>query len=125
MKLPRNFRYTEEHEWILVKGDEATVGITDYAQGELGDVVFIEVPSVGTSFKKGDVVASIEAVKTVAEVYSPVSGIITTVNEKLDDTPEAINEDPYGKGWIFKVKLSDSGELEDLLTPDKYQDLVE
>ena len=125
MDLPKNLRYTEEHEWIRVDGDIATIGITEFAQGELGDVVFVEMPAVGKSYKKGDVVASIEAVKTVAEVYSPVSGTITELNEALNDTPETINTDAFGEGWMFKIQITDSSELDDLLTPEKYQELID
>jgi glycine cleavage system H protein len=125
MDLPKNLRYTEEHEWIRVDGDIATIGITEFAQGELGDVVFVEMPAVGKSYKKGEVVASIEAVKTVAEVYSPVSGTIKELNEALNDTPETINTDAFGEGWMFKIQITDAGELDDLLTPEKYQELID
>ncbi|MCF7801418.1 MAG: glycine cleavage system protein GcvH [Candidatus Marinimicrobia bacterium] len=125
MNVPENLKYTEEHEWVKVDGNMATIGITDHAQGELGDVVFVEMPTVGESFKKGDVVASIEAVKTVADVFLPVSGAITEVNEALNDAPETINQDAFGGGWMFKVEMSDKSEVDDLLSAESYKNLIE
>ncbi|MCF7797759.1 MAG: glycine cleavage system protein GcvH [Lentisphaeria bacterium] len=125
MNVPDNLMYTEEHEWVKIDSNIATIGITDHAQGELGDVVFVEMPTVGDSFKKGDVVASIEAVKTVAEVFLPVSGKITEVNEVLNDAPETINQDALGEGWMFKVEMSDPSELDDLLSAESYKNLIE
>ena len=125
MNVPENLKYTEEHEWIKVEGNIATIGITEYAQGELGDVVFVEMPTVGDSFNKGEVIASIEAVKTVADVYLPVSGTIIELNESLNDAPETINEDAFGAGWMFKVEIADSKELDDLLTAESYKNLIE
>ena len=101
------------------------MGVTDYAQGELGDVVFVEMPTLGKSFKKGDVVASIEAVKTVAEVYLPVSGKVVELNDALNDAPESINEDAFGNGWMFKIEMSDPSELDSLMTAERYKDLIE
>lgn len=125
MNVPENLKYTEEHEWVKVDGNIATIGITDHAQGELGDVVFVEMPTVGDSFKKGEVVASIEAVKTVADVFLPVSGTITEVNEALNDAPETINQDAFGDGWMFKVEMSDKSEVDDLLSAESYKNLIE
>jgi len=125
MNVPENLKYTEEHEWISVDQNIATVGVTDYAQGELGDVVFVEMPTLGKSFKKGDVVASIEAVKTVAEVYLPVSGKVVELNDALNDAPESINEDAFGNGWMFKIEMSDPSELDSLMTAERYKDLIE
>ena len=125
MNVPENLKYTEEHEWIKVDQNIATVGVTDYAQGELGDVVFVEMPTLGKSFKKGDVVASIEAVKTVAEVYLPVSGKVVELNDALNDAPESINDDAFGNGWMFKVEMSDPSELDSLMTAERYKDLIE
>ncbi|HCW77094.1 MAG TPA: glycine cleavage system protein GcvH [Candidatus Marinimicrobia bacterium] len=125
MNVPENLKYTEEHEWIKVDQNIATVGVTDYAQGELGDVVFVEMPTLGKSFKKGDVVASIEAVKTVAEVYLPVSGKVVELNDALNDAPESINEDAFGNGWMFKIEMSDPSELDSLMTAERYKDLIE
>jgi glycine cleavage system H protein len=118
--VPAEFKYTSDHEWIRIEGDSATIGITDYAQGELGDVVFVELPDVGDEFEKGDVAATIEAVKTVADVFLPLSGSIEAVNEKLDDTSELINQDAYGDGWILKIKMSDPSELDSCMTAEEY-----
>ncbi|MEA3285926.1 MAG: glycine cleavage system protein GcvH [Candidatus Marinimicrobia bacterium] len=120
MNVPANLKYTSDHEWIRVEGDIATIGVTDYAQGELGDVVFVELPDVGDEFAKGDVAATIEAVKTVADVILPVSGSIEAVNEALDDASELINQDAYGQGWIIKVKISDVSELNDYMSAEDY-----
>ena len=124
MDIPADLLYTKEHEWVKVDGDIATVGITDYAQGELGDVVFVELPSVGDQTKQMDSFGTIEAVKAVSDMYSPVSGEITEVNEKLGDAPETINADAYGEGWIVKIKLSDPSELDNLLKADAYKELI-
>lgn len=120
MNVPANLKYTSDHEWILVEGDIATVGITDYAQGELGDVVFVELPSVGESFGQGDVAATIEAVKTVADVFLPLTGSIEAVNEALDDNSEVINQDAFGEGWILKMKIADASELDGLMSAEDY-----
>jgi len=124
MNVPETLKYTEEHEWIQVEGDVATVGITDYAQGELGDVVFVELPAPGDSFNKGDVAATIEAVKTVADVFVPLSGEIAAVNEELEANSELINQDAFGEGWILKIKLSDTSELDGLMDAAAYQELI-
>jgi len=121
MNIPDNLKYTENHEWALIEGDTATIGITEYAQGELGDVVFIELPAVGTHVSKGDAIGTIEAVKTVADVYTPVSGEVVEINEALKDASELVNRDPYGAGWIAKVKISDASEINNLLTPEDYK----
>jgi glycine cleavage system H protein len=121
MNLPADLKYTSDHEWIRVEGDTVTIGITDFAQGELGDVVFVELPEVGDEFAKSDVAATIEAVKTVADVFLPVSGSIEAVNDALDDTSELINQDAYGEGWILKIKLSDASELNDLMSAEDYK----
>ncbi len=120
MNVPAKLKYTSDHEWILVEGDIATIGITDYAQGELGDVVFVELPGVGEAFAKGDVAATIEAVKTVADVFLPLSGSIEAVNADLDDTSELINQDAYGQGWILKIKVSDMAELDEYMSAEDY-----
>ncbi|MCK4641794.1 MAG: glycine cleavage system protein GcvH [Candidatus Marinimicrobia bacterium] len=124
MNVPGNLKYTNNHEWTLVDGDVATIGITEYAAGELGDVVYVELPSVGDTAVKGDSIGTIEAVKTVADIYSPVSGEVVEVNEALADTSELVNKDPYGEGWIVKIKLSDPAELDGLLSPEDYKKLV-
>ncbi|MCF7824201.1 MAG: glycine cleavage system protein GcvH [Candidatus Marinimicrobia bacterium] len=120
MNVPSDLKYTSDHEWIRIEGDSVTIGITDYAQGELGDVVFVELPNAGDEFTKGDVAATIEAVKTVADVFMPVSGTIEASNESLDDDSDLINQDAYGAGWILKVKVSDPSELDALLSSSDY-----
>ncbi len=125
MNIPEELKYTKEHEWVKVEGDTAYVGITDYAQSELSDIVYLELPEVGKEIQKSDVITTLEAVKTVADVYSPVSGTIVEVNEKLSDQPGLINEDPYGEGWIVKIKLSNPDELADLLSSEEYKNIIE
>ena len=125
MNIPENLKYTKEHEWVRVEGDFAYVGITDYAQDELSDIVYVELPQVGKSISKGDVITTLEAVKTVADVYSPVSGEIVEVNEKLADEPGLVNQDPYGEGWIVKIKLSKPEELNDLMSAEEYKKVIE
>ena len=121
--MPRYF--TDEHEWIEVDGDTATVGITDYAQSQLGDIVFVEVPDEGAVLTKGQEAAVVESVKAASDVYSPLSGTVTAVNEALSDKPETINEDAYGEGWIFALKPDDADQLGELLSPDEYAGLIE
>ncbi len=124
MNVPENLRYTKEHEWTLVDGDVATIGITEYAQGELGDIVFIEFPKVGGATKQMEPCASIEAVKAVSDLYAPVSGEVTALNSELDSNPQIVNKDPYGKGWILKIRMSDKGELNNLMSPEDYKKLI-
>jgi len=124
MDIPNNLKYTKEHEWIRVEDKTAYVGITDYAQSELGDIVFIELPNVNDTFSKDDVFGTIEAVKTLADLYIPVSGKIIEVNENLDAEPESVNSDPYNKGWIVKIELNDPSELNNLLSDSEYSDLI-
>jgi len=124
MKFPKDLKYTKDHEWARVEGDEAVVGITDYAQDKLGSIVFVELPPPGKSFKKGQTVVTVDSVKAVAEVYSPLSGEVNEANESLKDTPEVINQDPYGQGWMVKIKLSAPAELGGLLTPEAYEAFV-
>jgi glycine cleavage system H protein len=114
--------YTSEHEWITVEGDSATVGITDYAQGQLGDVVFVEVPEAGREVSKGGEAAVVESVKAASDVYSPVSGTVTEGNQALADQPDLVNSDPEGEGWFFKLTLGDAGELEGLMSAEQYQE---
>ena len=123
-EIPKDLLYTEDHEYLKPAGapGEVYIGITDFAQGELGDIVFVELPKVGTSYKKHDVFGTIEAVKAVSELYAPLSGEIVEVNEALKDSPEQINDDSYGEGWLVKVKLSDPSELDALMDSSKYQD---
>ncbi len=125
MKFPEDLKYTEEHEWVRDNGDgTVTVGITDFAQGELGDIVFVELEPEGSEFEKDDVMGTVEAVKTVSDLFSPVSGEIAEINEKLEDDPELVNTDPYGDGWMVKIKLSDASELDSLMTAEAYKDMV-
>ncbi|MEY2924680.1 MAG: glycine cleavage system protein [Bacteroidota bacterium] len=124
MNFPENLKYTKEHEWVLVEGDEATVGVTEFAQSELGDIVFVEIETEGESLDKDEVFGTIEAVKTVSDLFMPVSGEVTTVNVGLQDKPEAVNEDPYGAGWMVKIRLSDASELDDLLDAEAYKALI-
>jgi glycine cleavage system H protein len=124
MSYPENLKYTKDHEWIRVEGDEAYIGITDFAQKELGDIVFIEVETVDETLDIEEVFGSIEAVKTVSDLFMPVSGQVLEFNESLETSPEIINSDPYGEGWIIKVKLSNPGELDDLFDAAGYMDLI-
>jgi len=124
MSVPENLKYTKDHEWAMISADLATIGITDYAVKELGDIVYVELPSVGNAAIKGNSIGTIEAVKTVADIYSPVSGEIVEVNQALTDRAELINQDPYGNGWIAKIKLSNAAETEELLNPADYQKLI-
>jgi glycine cleavage system H protein len=125
MNIPENLKYTKDHEWIKIDGDEAYVGITDYAQNELGDVVFVEIETEGESLDKEEVFGTVEAVKTVSDIFMPISGEVMEVNSKLEDSPEIVNKDPYGEGWLIKVKISDKSELDDLLEASKYKELTE
>lgn len=125
MNFPEDLKYTREHEWIRDNGDgTVTVGITDFAQSELGDIVFVELEPEGSEFDQEEVFGTVEAVKTVSELFAPVSGEITEVNELLEDDPEIVNNDPYGDGWMVKLKLSDASELDSLLSVDDYKEIV-
>jgi glycine cleavage system H protein len=124
MKVPDNLLYTKEHEWVGVAGGIATIGITEYAQGELGDIVFVELPAVGKKVKQMEAFGTIEAVKTVADLFSPVSGEVTATNGKIETSPEVINKDPFGEGWIIKVKISNEAELKSLLKPEEYRKII-
>ena len=124
MNIPDNLKYTKDHEWIRVDGETATVGITEYAQGELGDVVFVDIDTNLTEINKGDSFGTIEAVKTVSDMYAPCSGKILEINKDLTDNPEFVNNDPYGKGWMVKVELKDAAELNDLLDNAAYGELT-
>ncbi len=120
MNVPKNLRYAKTHEWVRVEGDIAVVGITDHAQNELTDVVYVETPAVGSRVEAGKECAVVESVKAASDIYAPVSGDIVAVNEELSSAPELLNQDPYDKGWMFKIKTSDPGELNELLSPDDY-----
>ncbi len=123
--LPDDVKFTDEHEWARVEGDHVRVGISDYAQDQLGDVVFVELPEVGNSFKKGDEFGTVESVKTVSEIYMPVSGEVIAINEELADHPEYVNTEPYGKGWMIEVNPSDLSEMDSLLDKNAYLKLLE
>lgn len=124
MNIPAELKYTKEHEWVRVEGDVAVIGITDFAQSELGDIVYVEIETTGETLDKDEVFGSVEAVKTVSDLFMPVSGEILEFNEGLEANPEAVNSDPYGDGWMIKVKLSDTSELDGLMTPEEYKQLV-
>ena len=120
--MPEDLQYTKSHEWVRIEGDTATIGITDHAQDELGDVVFVELPDVGTTFDAGDSFGTVESVKAVSDLYTPVGGEVVEVNSALENAPEQINDDPYGEGWIVKLRTS---EGDDLLSPEEYEQVVE
>jgi len=124
MNFPENLKYTKEHEWIQVNGNEALVGITEFATSELGDVVFLEIETAGETLSAGDTFGTVEAVKTVSDLFMPVSGEVTEVNPELESAPELVNKEPYGKGWIIKIKMSDPAELGNLLNAGDYKNLV-
>lgn len=125
MKFPKKLRYTREHEWVQIEGNQATVGITDYAQHELGEVVFVELPKVGDSVTKDEPFGVVESVKAASDIYAPVSGEVTETNDDLVSSPELINDDPYGDAWLVRVEMSDKAELEHLMTAAEYQQYVE
>ena len=124
MNAPTDLLYTSDHEWVSVVGNVATIGITDFAQGELGDIVFVEFPELSSTVEKGQSAGSIEAVKTVADLYMPISGTVIAVNENLDNNPEIVNDTPYGDGWMVKVEIANQDEISDLLTATAYDDLI-
>lgn len=124
MTVPDELKYTEEHEWIRVEGEDIVVGITEFAQGELGDVVFIEIETEGETLDKGDTFGTIEAVKTVSDLYMPVDGELTEVNAALEDNPELVNSDPFGEGWMIRIKLSDPSQLDELITAEDYRSMI-
>jgi glycine cleavage system H protein len=125
MKIPADLKYTEDHEWVRVEGNTAVVGITDYAQNELGDVVFVEIESEGEELDKGETFGTVEAVKTVSDLFMPVGGKVAEVNEALADEPELVNKDPYGKGWMIKIELNDSSETDELFSAEDYKKMIE
>jgi glycine cleavage system H protein len=124
MEFPEGLKYSKEHEWVLVEGDTATIGITEYAQQELGDIVFVELPEVGEKIVKDDPFGAVESVKAVSDVYAPVSGTVLEINDVLPDNPETINDDPYGDGWMIRVDLTDKDDLKDLMDEDEYAEYV-
>jgi glycine cleavage system H protein len=124
MNTPEDLKYTSDHEWIRVEGDVACIGITDFAQGELGDIVYIEIETQGETLDKEEVFGTVEAVKTVSDLFMPITGEVLEVNSELEDTPDAVNTDPYGKGWMIKVKIDDASELDDLLSVEQYKEVI-
>ncbi|MGO9055981.1 MAG: glycine cleavage system protein GcvH [Candidatus Binataceae bacterium] len=124
MEIPAGLKYSKEHEWVATEETVATIGITDYAQDQLGEIVYVELPAVGDKISKDDAFGVVESVKAVSDIYAPVSGTVVEVNQELPESPEMINEDPYGDGWLVKVKVSDPAELDDLLDNEEYEELV-
>jgi len=125
MSVPGNLLYTEEHEWVLVEEETVLVGITDHAQGELGDIVDVQLFEVGVEFQKGQSIGTIDAVKATADLYAPVSGIIQEVNSDLPDAPDTLNQDPYGRGWIYRIRLTDRAEIDELMSPEDYEEHID
>ena len=124
MNIPTNLKYTKDHEWVSIDGDTATVGITDFAQKELGDIVYVEVETLDQSLSKDEVFGTVEAVKTVSDLFLPLSGEVIAFNDSLEQTPEVVNSDPYGKGWMVKIKFTDESEIETLLSSEAYSELI-
>ncbi|QED49239.1 glycine cleavage system protein GcvH [Cytobacillus dafuensis] len=124
MNTPKELRYSEEHEWVKTEGEQVRIGITDFAQSELGDIVFVELPEVGDEIKADEPFGSVESVKTVSELYAPVSGKVVAINEDLNDNPEFVNESPYEKAWMIVVELSDASEVDKLMTAEQYEEMV-
>jgi glycine cleavage system H protein len=125
MSIPAELKYTQDHEWVRVEGDVAVVGVTDFAQGELGDVVFVEIETEGETLDKGETFGTVEAVKTVSDLFMPVGGKVTEFNEALADDPELVNKDPYGKGWMIKINIADAAELDELMDAEAYKAMIE
>ena len=124
MNLPDNLKYTKDHEWVRIEGDVAVVGITDFAQSELGDIVYVDIDTVDKQISQEDVFGTVEAVKTVSDLFSPLSGTVLEFNEKLDNSPELVNSDPYGDGWIIRMSVDEASQVEDLLTAEAYRELI-
>lgn len=124
MATPNNLKYSEDHEWVKVDGDTVTIGITEFAQSELGDIVFVELPDEGDELEKGEDFGSVESVKTVSELYAPVSGEVIEINEELEDSPELVNESPYEEAWMLKIKLSDESQLDELMDSAAYDEMI-
>ena len=125
MNIPADLKYTQDHEWVRVEGDVAVVGVTDFAQGELGDIVFVEIETEGEELDKGETFGTVEAVKTVSDLFMPVGGEVTEFNEALADDPELVNKDPYGEGWMIKIKVADTAELDELMDADAYKAMID
>ena len=124
MNIPKDLKYTEDHEWVKIEGEEAVIGITSFAQSELGDIVFVEIDSEGDTIEKSEVFGTVEAVKTVSDIYMPLSGEILSYNSELDNSPEKVNDDPYGDGWMIRIKLTDQSEIDSLLDCQQYEELI-
>lgn len=124
MNIPQELKYTKDHEWVKIDGNVATIGVTDFAQGELGDIVYVEVETVGETMEREEVFGTVEAVKTVSDLFLPLAGEIIEFNESLEDTPEKVNTDPYGDGWMVKIKMSNEAEIEGLMSPEEYKELI-
>lgn len=124
MNIPADLKYTKDHEWIKIEGNKATIGITDFAQGELGDIVYVDISTVGQEVGQHEVFGTVEAVKTVSDLFMPISGKVIEVNPALDASPEKVNEDPYGDGWMIKMEISDAGQVSGLLSADAYKELI-
>lgn len=125
MNIPEDLKYTQDHEWVRVEGDTVVVGVTDFAQGELGDIVFVEIETEGEELDKGETFGTVEAVKTVSDLFMPVGGEVAEFNEALADDPELVNKDPYGEGWMIKIKVADTAELDDLMDATAYKEMIE
>ncbi|MFC4268276.1 glycine cleavage system protein GcvH [Polaribacter marinivivus] len=125
MNIPADLKFTKDHEWIKIDGDTATVGITDFAQGELGDIVYVDVDTLDDTVEEGEVFGSVEAVKTVSDLFMPLSGEVSEFNEELEDEPELVNTDPYGKGWMIKITISDASQIDNLLDAEAYKNLIQ
>ena len=124
MNIPQELKYTKDHEWVKIDGDVATVGVTDFAQGELGDIVYVEVETVGETLEREEIFGTVEAVKTVSDLFSPISGEVIEFNNSLEDAPEKVNSDPYGEGWMVKIKITNESEISGLMSPEDYKDLI-
>jgi len=124
MNIPDNLRYTKDHEWLKAEGNNATIGVTDFAQGELGDIVFLDITSLGQSLEAGAIFGTVEAVKTVSDLFMPVSGKVIAVNAALDKNPEAVNKDPYGQGWMIRIELADAAEVNNMLSAEDYKKII-
>ncbi len=124
MNIPESLKYTKDHEWVKIEGDILTVGVTDFAQRELGDIVYVEIETEGEEVEQGEVFGTVEAVKTVSDLFMPITGTVSEINTELEDSPELVNEDPYERGWMIKIQVSEASQLEDLLSAEDYKELV-
>ncbi len=125
MNIPEELKYTEEHEWVKIDGNTATIGITDFAQGELGDIVYIDIDSIGNELDDNEIFGTVEAVKTVSDLFMPIKGTVLEINSSIESTPEIVNEDPYGKGWIIKIEISEDQDISNLLSAEEYRNMID